>query len=98
MLVGTAHGVKDTLNVLKRHLIVKEITHGIDKNETRPLPFKWCFEYVRMEGNLEAVSVLGHPYCLQPSRHPLGVAVLTPGTDFVAAGDRVPRSECPLDF
>ena len=56
--VRPAHRAEDQLDVLKRHLVVKQVAHGIHEDALRLLPSQWQIQRIRVGGESEAVFVL----------------------------------------
>lgn len=90
MMVSSSHNGKDSLNEIKRNLIVKKITHRIDEDHARFLPREGKTEGVGMGRGGKAVSVLRLPHLFEAKRHPFGVAVGAAEARFRTAGDGVP--------
>jgi hypothetical protein len=90
MPIGAAHDFEDLAEICHRNLLVKEVGHRVDEDQARLFPLEWVLENVRMEGDLEAVGVLGYAHALQPLSHPLGVAMLTPFGHPAAPCHRIP--------
>lgn len=98
MPVRPRHDIEHALDVLDRHVLVKEVAHRVHEDRLRLPPPKGQLQHVRLEGEREPVPIIRLPHRLQPLGHPLGVAVLAPGTDLVTPRHRVPGRLRPLDF
>ena len=79
------------------HLRVEQVDHRADEIHGRLVASERRVEAIRVQGQVEAPRVAGRPHRVQPTRHPLGVAVLATRRHFGAAGDRVPSRFGPLD-
>lgn len=97
VLRTVVHRPERALNKLGRHGLVKEVTHGIDKNTARRTPSPWGVKQIVVQRHLEPIVVTHIAHRLQPARHPLGVAVRAAVTNLGASRDRIPRGLRPLD-
>jgi hypothetical protein len=97
VLRASVHDRENLLDEFEWHILVKEIAHRIDKNEARRFPPKRNRQGLRLQRKPETVDVLRLTHCLEPERHPFGVAELAAGADLCAAGNRVPRCLGPFN-
>lgn len=97
VLRTVVHRPERALNKLGRHGLVKEVTHGIDKNKARRTPSPWGVKQIFVQRHLESIVVTHIAHRLQPARHPFGVAVRAAITNLGATRDRIPCGLSPLD-
>ncbi len=97
MPVRFGHDGKNILDKRYRHIVVKEIAHGIDEDDARSLPAQRLIERFGMESQAETISILIETHRLEPQRHAFGVAMRAAGTDLIATGERIPGGFSPLD-
>jgi hypothetical protein len=91
------HDVEDLLDVLERHVIVKQVAHRVDKDCPGLTPSQWLIEQIRLQRQSETVSVAVLVHGLQAQRHPFCVAMLAAGADLRATGYGIPGDICPFD-
>jgi hypothetical protein len=91
------HRLEDLLDEVGRNLLVEQVAHRADEDGLGLLPPQRQVEEFGVNGQLEPIGVSLLAHALQPPSHALGVAVLAPRADFVAAGDGVPGRLGPLD-
>jgi hypothetical protein len=97
MLGALRHGLEYLLDEPKRHVLVKEITHGIHEHESRRPPASRQIEQIILQSNGESVGVTSLTHGLEAQRESLGVAELAAGADLRAACDGIPGCIGPLD-
>jgi len=97
VLRASHHGVEDTLNELKRHVLMEDVTHGVHKDHSRPRPSERRLQEVFMECHRESVSIPGHPHRLKAFGESFGITVLAALTDLAAPGHRIPGHLGPFD-
>jgi hypothetical protein len=93
-----AHNVKDFRDKIEGDIVVKKVAHRIDENCVRLLPMQRYFKGVRMRRNIETIDVIATARGFQTQSHTFGIAVLTAGANFCAAGNRIPSRFSPFDF
>jgi hypothetical protein len=93
MLRASNHHVEHLGDVMPRYVCVKQVRHRIDKDRSRASPVKRKVEHSRPECQRETVW----EGCGKSQRHPLRVAAITTGRDFLTTSCRVPRRLGPLD-
>ena len=94
---GPLHRAEYPLNERERDFLVEEVAHAVDEDPPGLLPCERKLKPVRPQAEVEALLV-GMPRDAAPAlREGLGVAVLAPRADLVAAGHGVPRRVRPLD-
>jgi hypothetical protein len=91
------HHVKYFVNVVLRHLDVKQIAHGVHEDPLRLSPSQWPIQHLRLQGQLETVSVVVRAHRFEAAGHSARVAVLAAGAGIVATRYRVPRRLRPFD-
>ena len=74
-----AHDRECLLDELDRHIAVEQVAHRVDEDDLGLFPTQRRFQGVLMQGEREAVSIVGLPHGLESPRHAFGVAVLAPG-------------------
>lgn len=97
MPVSRLHCVKHIFDESVRHIIMKEVAHGIYEDEFAALPLEWLPESLRTELEIEATFVRVSRNTPEPLRKSLGVAVRATGADLGAARDGIPRGLGPFD-
>lgn len=95
--VRRLHGVEHPLDVFPRHVLVKEVAHGVDEDEARATPALRLLHARRAKGEVEPLLVGMSDDAPEPLREPLGIAVVAPGAELGAARHRVPGALRPLD-
>jgi hypothetical protein len=58
---------------------MKQVTHGVNKDEPRFLPSFWYVQHLRMTINSEAISIICLAHGLQAKRHALGITIQASG-------------------
>src|SRR5207249_8608531 len=106
MLRGINHYVEYSADERLGHGIMKEITHGVDKDGASPRPPKRGINKILVYGHSKArprrtrvpvVLILGLPHGLKALGERERIAVVTAGRRAVAARGWVPRNLGPLD-
>ena len=98
MLRGSGYNVEDPGYKIERDIFVKEIAHGVDENGAGLFPIERYLQSMRVQGELEAVGIVGAAHRLEAAREAFGVAVFAAGTDLRAAGDGVPSGLSPFNL
>ena len=97
--VGLGHHGENLADEVVGDGVVEEVAHGVDEDGAGLAPAEGDVQGVGVGGDDgEAVAVFGHTGGVEAFGHPLGVAVLAAGADFVAAGDGVPGGVRPFNF
>jgi len=90
VLGGAGHDVENFLDEIEGDIFMKEVAHGVDEDGARLFPAEGDIESLGLEGQAEAVAVVGLAHGAEAAGESFGVAVLAAGADFGAAGDGVP--------
>ena len=93
-----AHNVKDFRDEIEGDIAVKKVAHRIDEDCVRLLPMQRHFKSVRMCRYIETIDVIATACGFQTQSHTFGIAILTAGANFCAAGNRIPSRFSPFDF
>lgn len=91
------HDFKHPLDKSERHVLMKQVTHGIDENRPRFFPCKGLFKRMFMKSQLESVSIIILAHGFQAFGHAFGVAEFAAGTDLGATRERVPSRLGPFN-
>ena len=91
-------GLHDLVYKLERHIGMKEVGHGADKDIAASSPMTRFVEVFGVNGWLEAIGVLRHPHRGEATSHGLCIAVCTSGRLLGAASDGIPCTFCPFYF
>lgn len=91
------HHVEYFVNVVLGHIDVEQVAHGIDENPLGLPPSKWPIQHLRLQGQLETISIVVRAHRFEPVSHSPRVAVRTAGAGMVATRHGVPRRLGPLD-
>ena len=96
--IGGEHHPADLLDIVIRHVDVKEIAHRVDEDFARLSPAERIAEFFRDESKIEALfeRVIGN--AAESLGESFGVTMSATGTDFRAATDGIPRGVSPFDF
>lgn len=71
------HRSEDAADEAEGDLLMEEVTHRVHEDKSWAAPFERSLDQMRMERNVESVSVVRIPHGLEPVCHPLGIAVET---------------------
>ena len=77
MPVSFSHRGKDLVDERHRNIFMKEITHGIHKNNPWFLPAEWSIQQARMQSYFKTIDVATITHCFEAVGHALGIAVET---------------------
>lgn len=94
---GITHDGKDILDEFQWNSLVKQVAHRIDENHLRFFPGQRETNHMRMDGQVESISIVRLAHRLQAFRHALGIAVLAPRADFSAARQGIPGGLGPFN-
>ncbi len=106
MLWSPSHHIPDALDKRDGDLGMEEVTHRVDKDQTRARPPKRLVDLVPVQSQpktwaappgISVQLVPGVPCRPQSLGQGERVAVITPRTDTIASGRRVPGGRRPLD-
>jgi hypothetical protein len=75
MLPGFAHGCEYILYKIKRHLVVEQVAHRVDKHDARLSPLKWRLQHVAMQRQPEAVPVAAISHGLEAFGQTFSIAI-----------------------
>src|SRR5205085_309895 len=90
MPMGFSHHVKNLLDKFEWDILMEKIAHRIDEYCAWLFPPERQFNHMLMQGKLETIGIIGLSHQFQPHRQPFRVAMLATGTNFCAAGNRIP--------
>jgi len=94
--VSSSHYAECFLDEVFRHLMMKQVTHGIDKDHLRFLPKQRSFNNLIMYRNFETILIAFRSHQVQPVRHSFGIAIDASGRYLGTAGNGVPRRLGPF--
>ena len=96
--MGGEHHSADLLDVVIRHVDVKQVAHRIDEDSARLSPTNWIAEFFGDESKIETLfeRVIGN--AAESLGESFGVTVSAARADLRAATDGVPRGVSPFDF
>ncbi len=97
MPISFIHHFKNFANVLVRHFLMKEVTHGVYEDAPGSLPFQRFSKLLGDKTKIEALLIGMTGNATPALRERLGVAVLAPSADLGATPYRIPRRIGPFD-
>jgi hypothetical protein len=97
MLRRLRHNSEGALDEVEWDVLVKEITHAVDKDSARCPPAAREVEELLMERQSEPVPIPGHAHRLQSVGERVRVAMIAAWADMSASRHKVPGSVRPLD-
>jgi hypothetical protein len=97
MPMSPVHDGKNVINEVSRHIPVEQVRHAVDEDAPRALPAERLLKPPRPKGQVKARLKRVTRRAAPALGKPLSVAVIAPGADLRAAGDRVPSGIGPLD-
>lgn len=85
MLGRLGHHAKDSLDIVERHVLVKEIAHRVDEHAAGLCPPERLFQLMRHQTQIEALLEGMARHATEALSKGLGVAVLAARADLGAA-------------
>jgi hypothetical protein len=77
---------------------VKQVAHRIDENGAGLAPTQGEFQSIGMQRYVKSIAILGIAHPLETTGQPFRITPFATGTNFAAAGNRIPGSIRPFYF
>ena len=98
VMVGLDHDIEDPPDELVGHALMEEVGHGVHEDHLRLFPSERQLKPFGPEPQIEPLFKRMSRHTAKPLGKRLRIAMFAPGTDFRAAGDRIPGRVGPFDM